>query len=89
MTLQELEALGAYMNAGFVDYYDGNKHNRLGMVTAGGDVVLTPEGEALALSLVPSTVKKLKARKQQADASPPPASDSEDTLLSELDSLLP
>lgn len=85
MTLPELEALGCYLNAGNIDYYDGNSHFRLGTATVDGDVILTPEGEALAASLIPATIKKLKARKQPA----PPAPEGEAALLSELDSLLP
>jgi hypothetical protein len=75
MTLPELEALGCYMSAGFIDHYDG-AHTRLGEVTAGGDVVLYPAGEALLRTLAP-VAEKPKARKGKKAESEAPAAESE------------
>jgi len=46
MTLSELEAQGAYLNAGYVDIFTGGRHVRLGAASPDGEVALTPEGQA-------------------------------------------
>jgi hypothetical protein len=80
MTLPELEALGCYMSAGFIDHYDG-VHTRLGEATAGGDIVLYPESEAFLRTLAPvsdeSVVEKPKARKGKKAEAEAPAAESE------------
>lgn len=47
MNLEQLVAKGAYVNAGYLDFFDelASRHRRLGQVTAGGDLVLSEEGE--------------------------------------------
>lgn len=91
-TLTDLEAAGAYVVAGFVDIFTPAGHKRLAQLTAGGDLVLTPEGEAfvarLSQSGAPTEVEQenpveVKAKqaakvKPAADAPPPeaPAPDS-------------
>lgn len=46
MTLSDLEAAGACVNAGYLDIYHEGAHKRLAQVSPGGDLNLTPEGEA-------------------------------------------
>lgn len=50
-TLAQMENLGCYVSAGWIDHYDGVKHTRLGMLTTGGDVVFENGGEAYADAL--------------------------------------
>jgi hypothetical protein len=57
MTLDQMEALGAYLNAGHVDFWNGSRHVRLASVTAAGDVILTADGEAVAKELAPAPVE--------------------------------
>ena len=51
MTLSDLEAAGAYVVAGNVDIYHEGKHKRLAALTAGGDLLMTPEGDAFMAAL--------------------------------------
>ena len=48
MTLDDLTAFGAYLNAGFVDYYDGHSHQRLGSVNADGSLNFSDAGRKIA-----------------------------------------
>jgi hypothetical protein len=46
MTVDELKSYGCYLNAGFMDIYDGKRHIRIGEASVTGGVSLTREGQA-------------------------------------------
>lgn len=46
MTVDELIDFGCYLNAGFMDIYDGKRHVRVGEASLTGGVSLTREGYA-------------------------------------------
>ena len=56
--LQSLEALGCYLNAGYLDHHDGRHHTRIGSVDADGEITYTDVGRAYADKLVVDSTMK-------------------------------
>jgi hypothetical protein len=48
MQLADMLAFGAYVNAGYVDYYDGRTHQRLAAVNTDGTLDLADAGKRMA-----------------------------------------
>ena len=67
ITLESLQSLGCYINAGHLDHYDGHTHTRLGDVTSAGDMLLDDAGLVYANKLHLGLI-------MDAMASPPTAS---------------
>lgn len=68
MTLQELEAFGAYHNAGFIDIYHEGRHKRLATVDADGTLHLLDEGRKFVEALVAKAVVGVLAGDEGAPA---------------------
>jgi hypothetical protein len=48
---ETMEAFGCYLNAGYLDHYNGTKHTRVALVLPSGDLVWEPGGAAYARDL--------------------------------------
>ena len=64
MTLKDFQALGAYVNAGFLDVFYNGKHTRLARVTVDGDLLMLPAGDAFVAGLPPAKPKKAPPAKE-------------------------
>lgn len=66
MNLDDLIGFGFYVNAGFVDYYDGKRHHRVGEVSSiDGLVTFTDAGRKIANELM--TKEALRVLTAEAD----------------------